>query len=109
MPLALLHAGLQAQSLSKSIEGIPPTTIPPLYLAKGNYFTLAGGGVSSAAQGKPAGTDASEYGPSQNKKPPQLLFSRLIYPMPPASGGGLGIHLTLDMVRGLKKSSPVFP
>lgn len=41
--------------------------IPPLYLAKGNYFSLAG----------------------------RAPFTRLIYPVPEA--GGLGVHLTLDM------------
>jgi L-2-hydroxyglutarate oxidase LhgO len=60
-------AGLYAQSVARSIAGIPPATIPPLYLAKGHYFLLTG-------------------------KPP---FSRLIYPI--ASDGGLGTHVTLDL------------
>ena len=41
--------------------------IPPLHLAKGNYFSLSG----------------------------RSPFSRLIYPMP--TPGGLGVHLTLDL------------
>ena len=60
-------AGLYAQSVARSIAGIPPATIPPLYLAKGHYFLLSG-------------------------KPP---FSRLIYPI--AGEGGLGVHVTLDL------------
>ena len=60
-------AGLYAQSVARSIAGIPPATIPPLYLAKGHYFLLSG-------------------------KPP---FSRLIYPI--AGEGGLGTHVTLDL------------
>jgi L-2-hydroxyglutarate oxidase LhgO len=46
---------------------MPSDKIPPLYLAKGNYFALT-------------------------KRSP---FSRLIYPIP--APGGLGVHLTLDL------------
>jgi L-2-hydroxyglutarate oxidase LhgO len=60
-------AGLGAQALARSIAGMPPDKIPPLHLAKGNYFALST--------------------PSP--------FSHLIYPEP--KPGGLGIHLTLDM------------
>ena len=60
-------AGLRAQKIAQSIDGVPPGSIPPLYLAKGNYFKLQG-------------------------RPP---FSKLIYPVP--QPGGLGIHLTLDL------------
>jgi L-2-hydroxyglutarate oxidase LhgO len=60
-------AGLQAQDIAGKIEGIDKKTIPPVYYAKGNYFTLA-------------------------KASP---FSRLIYPLP--EPGGLGVHLTLDL------------
>jgi L-2-hydroxyglutarate oxidase LhgO len=60
-------AGLGAQALASSIAGMPPEKIPPLHLAKGNYFALAA--------------------PSP--------FSHLIYPVP--APGGLGIHLTLDI------------
>jgi L-2-hydroxyglutarate oxidase LhgO len=60
-------AGLGAQALARSITGIPAETIPPLHLAKGNYFSLSG----------------------------RSPFSRLIYPMP--TPGGLGVHLTLDL------------
>jgi L-2-hydroxyglutarate oxidase LhgO len=42
--------------------------VPPLRLAKGSYFSLAGG---------------------------EAPFSRLIYPLP--GGGGLGVHLTIDL------------
>ena len=60
-------AGLGAQALARSIAGMPVDTIPPLHLAKGNYFSLSG----------------------------RSPFSRLIYPMP--TPGGLGVHLTLDL------------
>jgi L-2-hydroxyglutarate oxidase LhgO len=60
-------AGLGAQALARSIAGMPCDKIPPLHLAKGNYFTLAT--------------------PSP--------FSHLVYPMP--TPGGLGVHLTLDI------------
>ena len=60
-------AGLSAQSVSRKMSGLNPMTIPPLYLARGCYFTLTGGNP----------------------------FSRLIYPVP--SPGGLGVHVTLDM------------
>jgi L-2-hydroxyglutarate oxidase LhgO len=60
-------AGLGAQGLARRIEGYPVEKIPPLVLAKGNYFGFAG-------------------------KP---VFSRLIYPTP--VDGGLGVHVTLDL------------
>jgi L-2-hydroxyglutarate oxidase LhgO len=60
-------AGLHAQDLARRLDGLPPDTIPPLFLAKGNYFTLAG----------------------------RSPFRRLIYPIPEAAG--LGIHLGLDL------------
>jgi L-2-hydroxyglutarate oxidase LhgO len=60
-------AGLQAQSTSASIEGVPVHSIPRLYLAKGHYFVLSG------------------------KSP----FRHLVYPV--AVPGGLGVHVTLDL------------
>jgi len=60
-------AGLGAQTLAGRIEGYPADHVPPLVLAKGNYFGFAG-------------------------KP---VFSRLIYPTP--VDGGLGVHVTLDL------------
>jgi L-2-hydroxyglutarate oxidase LhgO len=60
-------AGLGAQPVTASIEGVPPASIPPLHFAKGNYFGLSG----------------------------RAPFQHLIYPMP--GGGGAGVHLTLDM------------
>jgi L-2-hydroxyglutarate oxidase LhgO len=60
-------AGLGADTLSRSIAGIPPASIPRIHLARGVYFTLRGA-------------------------PP---FRRLIYPMPDAAT--LGVHLTLDL------------
>jgi L-2-hydroxyglutarate oxidase LhgO len=60
-------AGLDAQRVARSIEGMPAQRIPPLFLAKGNYFSVSA------------------------KAPAQ----RLIYPVPQA--GGLGVHLTIDL------------
>lgn len=60
-------AGLDAQALASRIEGFPQDLVPPLWLARGNYFSLSG------------------WSP----------FSRLIYPVP--VNGGLGVHLTLDL------------
>ena len=56
-----------AQAVARTIDGMPADKIPPLFLAKGNYFSLS---VRSP-------------------------FSRLVYPMP--APGGLGVHLTLDL------------
>jgi L-2-hydroxyglutarate oxidase LhgO len=60
-------AGLAAQALAHATEGYPTEQVPPLVLAKGNYF---------GCLGKPA-------------------FSRLIYPTP--VDGGLGTHVTIDL------------
>lgn len=60
-------AGLQAQQVAARLVGLPAASIPPLFYAKGNYFSFSG----------------------------RANFSHLIYPMPEA--GGLGIHLTLDL------------
>src|ERR1700722_6436633 len=64
---AVRSAGLGAQALARRIEGYPPDQVPPLILAKGNYFGFAG----------------------------RPVFSRLIYPTP--VDGGLGVHVTLDL------------
>lgn len=60
-------AGLGAQRLGRAITGARTDAVPPLHLAKGNYFDLT-------------------------TRPP---FSRLVYPMP--SSAGLGVHYTVDM------------
>ncbi|TIN31192.1 MAG: NAD(P)/FAD-dependent oxidoreductase [Mesorhizobium sp.] len=60
-------AGLDARALANRIEGFPHDLVPPLWLARGNYFSLSG----------------------------RSPFSRLIYPVP--VNGGLGVHLTLDL------------
>jgi len=66
--LVINSAGLDAWGLSSRIIGLDHRTIPPRYLAKGNYFSLTGA---------------------------QAPFRHLIYPVP--QSGGLGIHLTLDL------------
>jgi L-2-hydroxyglutarate oxidase LhgO len=53
--------------MARQIADLPPDSIPPLFFAKGNYYSL------------------------QGRSP----FSRLIYPVPQAHG--LGVHLTLDL------------
>lgn len=60
-------AGLGAQAVAHGLAGFPGGCIPPLVLAKGNYFAL-------------------------NQRPP---FSRLVYPLP--DGAGLGVHYTRDL------------
>ncbi len=60
-------AGLGAQTIAATINGLAPEHIPAQHLAKGNYFSASG------------------------KTP----FSHLIYPVP--EDGGLGVHLTLDL------------
>jgi L-2-hydroxyglutarate oxidase LhgO len=65
--LLINSAGLGAPALAAKIAGFPQAFVPRAYLAKGNYFMLAG----------------------------RSPFSRLVYPVP--EPGGLGIHLTLDL------------
>jgi L-2-hydroxyglutarate oxidase LhgO len=60
-------AGLYASRVARSIDGVPPASIPETYFAKGNYFAYTG-----------------RHG-----------FSHLVYPIP--QPGGLGVHLTLDL------------
>ncbi|NKB45681.1 MAG: FAD-dependent oxidoreductase [Alphaproteobacteria bacterium] len=60
-------AGLGAQTISNALQGLNPSTVPPLHYAKGNYFYLTG------------------------KAP----FTRLIYPLP--GRASLGLHYTLDL------------
>ena len=60
-------AGLFAQNVARSIDGMPAKNIPPQFFAKAHYFTLSG-------------------------KPP---FKRLVYPV--ASNAHLGVHVTVDM------------
>jgi L-2-hydroxyglutarate oxidase LhgO len=72
-PMSLLcstvinSAGLFAQNVSHSIEGIPAKTIPPQYFAKAHYYSLSG----------------------------RSPFNRLVYPV--ATHAHLGVHVTLDL------------
>lgn len=59
--------GLGAQAIAGNLRGLDRKFVPPLYLAKGHYFTLAG----------------------------RSPFTHLVYPMPEAAG--LGVHVTLDL------------
>ncbi|MFQ5548349.1 MAG: NAD(P)/FAD-dependent oxidoreductase [Woeseia sp.] len=65
-------AGLWAQDVARNIDGLPEACIPERYLCKAHYFAYAG----------------------------QSPFRRLIYPVP--GGGGLGIHVTLDMTGSVR-------
>ena len=67
-------AGLYAQRVASSLKGLPVSSIPPLHLAKGNYFLLRG----------------------------RAPFQHLIYPMPEPGVAGLGVHLTLDLSGGAR-------
>lgn len=60
-------AGLLAQEVARSIRGVPAEAIPPIYYLRGHYFALT----------RPS------------------PFRHLVYPR--TSGGGLGIHVTLDL------------
>lgn len=60
-------AGLGAPAIAAKITDFPGEKVPPLYLARGNYFSL------------------------QGAQP----FQHLVYPVP--EPGGLGVHATLDM------------
>jgi L-2-hydroxyglutarate oxidase LhgO len=60
-------AGLHAQKLARALAGFPSAHVPPLYYAKGNYYSLSGASP----------------------------FSRLVYPMP--NEAGLGVHITIDL------------
>jgi len=60
-------AGLRAQEIAHKIQGVPKSTIPPSFFAKGHYFVLPG----------------------------RSPFSHLVYPVPVP--GGLGVHVTLDL------------
>jgi L-2-hydroxyglutarate oxidase LhgO len=60
-------AGLFANDIARRIRGLDARHVPPLYFAKGNYFSVSG----------------------------RTPFDRLIYPMP--NEAGLGVHLTIDM------------
>jgi L-2-hydroxyglutarate oxidase LhgO len=61
-------AGIRAPSVARLIEGYPEALAPRELYAKGNYYSLA-------------------------RRAP---FSRLVYPVP--EPGGLGVHVTLDLV-----------
>ncbi len=60
-------AGLGAPDIARRLVGFSWARVPPLFLAKGNYFPLSG----------------------------RSPFNRLIYPMP--DGASLGVHVTLDL------------
>lgn len=65
--LVINSAGLHAQSVARTIKGIPALSIPQEFYARGHYFSLSG------------------------KSP----FNRLVYPI--ANHAGLGVHVTLDL------------
>jgi L-2-hydroxyglutarate oxidase LhgO len=70
--LVVNSAGLWAQTVARSLQGLPKESIPPQHFAKGHYFVLSG------------------------KSP----FRRMVYPVPVP--GGLGVHVTLDLAGQVK-------
>jgi L-2-hydroxyglutarate oxidase LhgO len=65
--IVINSAGLWAQSVARSMEGFPPSAIPPCHYARGHYFVLS---IRSP-------------------------FRHLVYPV--AGRGGLGVHVTFDL------------
>ncbi|MTI16352.1 NAD(P)/FAD-dependent oxidoreductase [Rhodobacteraceae bacterium RKSG542] len=68
----VLAGGLHSNGLLATMQDALKRPVPPLYLAKGNYFSLGG----------------------------RAPFKHLIYPVP--EQGGLGVHLTLDLGGGAR-------
>ncbi|MEQ8955015.1 MAG: FAD-dependent oxidoreductase, partial [Gammaproteobacteria bacterium] len=62
-------AGLQAQAVASTVQGLDQDSIPRLYPCKGDYFAYRGNSP----------------------------VSRLVYPVPEPQARGLGIHCTLDL------------
>ena len=65
-------AGLEAQAVASSLEGLPQASVPRRYLSKGSYFTMSGAAP----------------------------FTRLIYPVP--GSASLGIHFSRDLSGGAR-------
>ncbi len=65
--LLINAGGLGAQGLAMHLKGLDPSTVPPLVLAKGSYFSLTG----------------------------HMPFKMLIYPLPVL--GSSGLHASCDM------------
>lgn len=68
----VLAAGPWNQAVAATIDSVAREHVPPLFLAKGSYFSHPG----------------------------VQHFSRLIYPVPVQ--GGLGVHLTLDLAGAMR-------
>jgi L-2-hydroxyglutarate oxidase LhgO len=60
-------AGLFAPKVARSIDGLPPRSVPPAFFAKAHYYTLSG----------------------------RTPFTHLVYPV--AHAAFLGVHVTLDL------------
>ncbi len=65
-------AGLQAPALASRIDGLDSRHVPRPFFAKGHYYSLSG----------------------------RAPFRRLVYPL--AGGGGLGVHVTLDLAGAVR-------
>ena len=70
------------QGVAHALHGLPPGSVPPLWLAKGSYYSwpLAGAGGTAGTAG----------------------FRHLVYPLPEPGTAGLGTHLTLDLAGGIR-------
>jgi hypothetical protein len=80
------------QAVAASLQGMPAAIIPPLYLAKGSYFTLVPGALASMlpAPSTSHSSDSTSSSSSSSSKSRQRSFQHLIYPMPEPGTAGLG-------------------
>ena len=93
------------QAVAASLEGLPAATIPPLHMAKGNYFSLAAGSLASIGSGGTGGGDSgsgSSTSTSSSGGNGSYRFRHLVYPLPEPGTAGLGTHLTLDLAGGVR-------
>lgn len=86
-------AGLHAQNVASTLEGLPKESIPELFLAKGNYFVFSP---------PPPQMKTTSMMKSPPLTPEIPKFNHLIYPIPEPGTAGLGVHLTLDLSGGIR-------
>ena len=79
------------QSVSHALQGLPPGSVPPLWLAKGSYYSAA------ATAGWPPARPSAGAGTAGTAG-----FRHLVYPLPEPGTAGLGTHLTLDLAGGIR-------
>jgi len=89
-------AGLHAQNVASTLEGLPKESIPELFIAKGTYFVFS----PPSPQVKTATIISSP--PPSPLPPKSFKFNHLIYPIPEPGTAGLGVHLTIDLSGGIR-------